>query len=203
MSRAGDRAKKPSSGESSGETGIGHRHLGARSLYMARIVVERIDAEPSLFNVAHENLERWRRHRGTLSRATREWEQILNCPWSEIRQILLDESGEGQRLRSSQPYRGIVTEEERLEIMRRHPPPWRHEPYDPDKIPQEVIERILSEDSVPNADETGSSHPGDRRWPSGKGSLGAGCRRGAQMRCLRLRQDASGPLGVGTPGDGM
>ena len=39
-------------------TGVGHPHIDACSLDLARIVVERIDAEPSLFHVAHENLER-------------------------------------------------------------------------------------------------------------------------------------------------
>ena len=117
---------KKSAGTDSGQTGIGHPHIDARSLDMARIVVERIDADPSLLNVANENLERWRQLHGTLSRANQEWEQILERPWRETREILLDESDEGQRLRSSHPFRGIVTEEERLEIMRRHPPPWPH-----------------------------------------------------------------------------
>ena len=124
---------------------------------MARIVVERIDAGPSLFNVAHENLERWRRLHGTLSRANEEWVQILNRPWSEIRAILLEESDEGQRLRSTHPFRGIVTEEERLVIMRRHPPPWPHEPYDPAKVPPEVMEKILSEGTSPRSAESPSS----------------------------------------------
>ena len=71
---------------------------------MARIVVARIDADPILFNVTLENLERWRRLHGTLSRrASEEWEQILKRPWSEVREILLDESDEGQRLRRLRP----------------------------------------------------------------------------------------------------
>ena len=129
----------------SGQTGIGHPHIDARSLDMARIVVERIDADRSLFRVAHENLEGERRRRGTLSRASEEWEQILERPWSAIRAILLEESDAGQRLRSSHPFRGIVTEEERLAIIARHPPPWPHEPYDVATVPPEVMEEILSE----------------------------------------------------------
>ena len=108
---------------STGQVGIGHPHIDARSLDMARIVVERIDADPGLFNVAHENLERWRRLHGTLSRANEEWKQLLERPWCEIREILLEESDEGQRLRSTHPFRGIVTEEERLAIIKRHPLP--------------------------------------------------------------------------------
>ena len=141
----------------SGQVGIGHPHIDVRSLDRARIVVERIDADPSLFNVAHENLERWRRLHGTLSRANEEWKQILERPWREIREILLDESDEGQRLRSSHPFVGIVTEEERLEIMKRHPPPWPHVPYDPAKIPPEGMEKVLSESTSSGSAESSSS----------------------------------------------
>ena len=41
-------------------SGKGHPHMDRRSLEMARIVVERTDADLSLVRTAHENLERWR-----------------------------------------------------------------------------------------------------------------------------------------------
>ena len=161
MSRAEDEARKAGPSTGSGQTGIGHPHIDARSFDMARIVVERIDADPSLVKVAHENLERWRRLHETLGRAVEEWEQILKRPWSEIRAILLDESDEGQRLRSTHPFRGIVTEEERLAIIARRPPPWPHEPYDPAKVPPEVMEKILSEGTT--LFSVGSASPKRRR----------------------------------------
>lgn len=128
MNSAEDETKKAGAGTGSGQTGIGHPHVDARSVDMARIVVERIDEDRSLISVAHENLARERRLLGKLSNASKEWEQILERPWTEIRAILLEESDEGQRLRSSHPFRGIVTEAERLEIIARHPPPGPHEP---------------------------------------------------------------------------
>ena len=94
-------------------SGIGHPWIDARSHAMARIVVERIDANPTLLRVANENLARWSRCPGGLGIADREWLEILKRPWAEIRAILLDESDEGQRLQSSHPFRGIVTEDER------------------------------------------------------------------------------------------
>ena len=143
---------------STGQVGIGHPHIDARSLDMARIVVDRIDAGSSLFDVAHENLERQQRLHGTLSRSNEEWVQILNRPWSEIRAILLEESDEGQRVRSTHPFVGIVTEEERLEIMKGHPPPWPFVPYDPSQVPKEVMEKILSEGTSPRRAESPSCH---------------------------------------------
>ena len=89
---------------------------------MARIVVQRIDADPALRHIACENLERWRRHAGgALTCAHREWEAILERPWSEVRAILLDESEEGQRLRSSHPFKGIVTDKERRAVIDANP----------------------------------------------------------------------------------
>ena len=130
---------------STGQVGIGHPHIDARSLDMARIVVNRIDADSSLFDVARENLERWRQLHGTLSRANQEWEQILSRPWREIRVILLEESDEGQRLRSTHPFRGIVTEEERFAIIEQYPPPWPFVPYDPSQIPDRVMAKVVEE----------------------------------------------------------
>ena len=61
--------------------------------------------------VAHENLQRWSRVRGgALPQCREEWKELLKQPWSEIRGILLDKSDEGQRLRSSHPFAGLVSE---------------------------------------------------------------------------------------------
>ena len=112
-------------GQGTGIVGIGHPHIDKRSLEMAKIVVERIDANPELINVAYENFERWRTDPGGKLRPCRqEWKELLDeRPWSEVRAILLDESDEGQRLRSSHPFVGIVTEAERHRIIKAFPAP--------------------------------------------------------------------------------
>ena len=127
------------------ESGVGHPHIDARSLAMARIIVKRIDENPGLIEVAHRYLAREERRRGRLCQASREWKEILTRPWSEVREILLEESDEGQRLRSSKPFAGIVTEEERLEIIERYSPPWPFVPYDPSQVPKEVMDKILKD----------------------------------------------------------
>ena len=125
------------------KTGVRHPHIDARSLEMAKIIVQRIDDDPTLIEVAHRYLGDEERRHGKLCRASREWRKILTRPWSEIRRLLLDESDEGQRLRSSKPFAGIVTEEERLAIIERYPPPWPFVPYDPSQVPEDVMTRIL------------------------------------------------------------
>ena len=101
--------------------GEGHPHIDRRSLEMARLVVEKIDANPSLFRIGHENLQRWSRVRGGgLPPCREEWKELLKRPWHRIREILLDESDEGQRLRSSHPFVGLVSEKERRRIHDAH-----------------------------------------------------------------------------------
>ena len=43
----------------------------------------------------------------------------------------------------------VETEEERLAIMRRNPPPGPHVTYDLASVPPEVIERVVSEGTSP------------------------------------------------------
>ena len=97
-----------------------HQEIDQRSLAMARCIVERIDSDPD-----HAGLEK---ARATCSRwftvrpepAIAEWLEILQKPWKEIRTILLDDSEEGQRLRQSDPFCGILTPRERWAIYREY-----------------------------------------------------------------------------------
>ena len=58
-----------------------------------------------------------RRRRGYLPRCHAEWKELIERhPWERLREILLEESDEGQRLRSSHPFKGLVTETERRAI---------------------------------------------------------------------------------------
>ena len=99
----------------------GHPHIDARVLDGARLTATKIDADPGLLHVAHENLQRWSRVRGgALPRCREEWKALLKRPWSQIRGILLDESDEGQRLRSAHPFAGLVSEKERRRIHDAH-----------------------------------------------------------------------------------
>ena len=95
------------------DCGIGHPHVDARALDMARLVVTKIEEDPMRFQIAYENLAREQQRSGTLTQARQEWLEILKRPWPNIRAILLDHSDEGQRLRSSHPFSGLITESER------------------------------------------------------------------------------------------
>ena len=101
-----------------GVIGRGDPEGDARSLAYARAIVEKVDAEPALAAIARANLARWgARSGGALSRASAEWERLIErLDWAGVRAILLDTSEEGQRLRSSHPFVGVLSESERQAI---------------------------------------------------------------------------------------
>lgn len=94
-----------------------HQEIDRRSLAMVRRIVAKIDADPERRGLAHAKdvCERWVRQ-GIVS--AREWLTLLDKPWDEVRAILLDESDEGQRLRQTDPFCGILTPAERWQIYR-------------------------------------------------------------------------------------
>ena len=78
-----------------------------RSLRLAQAIVGKIDHDTSLL----EGVRDWASRRDAA--AYREWCQILERPWPEIRAVLLDPGEEGKRLRQSSPFVGILTPRER------------------------------------------------------------------------------------------
>ena len=92
-----------------------HRWRDACDLAMARVIAEKVQRQPELMRIAVENLRRWKKQMRPWPPALREWEMILaNNPTERILEILVQDDEEGQRLRQSDPFVGILTEEERL-----------------------------------------------------------------------------------------
>ena len=100
----------------------GHAGIDRRVLEMTRVIVAKIDRDRALVRVGIENIERWtRQNEGYLPRCHAEWKELIEThPWERLREILLEQSDEGQRLRSSHPFAGILTQDERDAIYARH-----------------------------------------------------------------------------------
>jgi len=96
-----------------------HQEVDRRSLALAQAVAEAIDRDASLAGLsrARGTCARWQRDAPTPAIA--EWQGILQREWPEIRAILLDPGEQGQRLRQSNPFCGILSPRERWEICRR------------------------------------------------------------------------------------
>ena len=70
---------------------------------MTQVIVAKIDRDPTLVRIGLENIERWtQQNGGYLPQCHAEWKRLIEVhPWERLREILLEESDEGQRLRSS------------------------------------------------------------------------------------------------------
>ena len=98
---------------------ISHRTIDERGLSLAEEIVRRVDADPqhNAVTYAQELCQRWLR--SVRSEDVRTWSIILSGPWPEIRRALLDPSENGNRLRQSNPFCGVLSPQERWRIYRR------------------------------------------------------------------------------------
>lgn len=88
------------------------------SLSLHRRVADKLREDPNqVLGVANENLERWLAKEsfayGPERKALLEWKGIIeNFTPHEIESIIIAETDDGQRLRSSSPFPGILSIEE-------------------------------------------------------------------------------------------
>jgi hypothetical protein len=91
------------------------------SLELARRIARALPRHPECLDVARANLDRWAEQNSDspgLLRCYAEWRAILSRPVSEICWLLTAETDEGQRLRQSSPFVGVLSPSEVWEIKR-------------------------------------------------------------------------------------
>jgi len=94
-----------------------HRILDARSLAMHCKIAQKISRDTALLDKAKGNLERWiAKSEDPLPRYLSEWQEILERPWPEIAELITSMSENATRLRSSSPFAGVLSPEERERI---------------------------------------------------------------------------------------
>src|ERR1700731_2534264 len=96
-----------------------HRLIDQRSLAFARLVAEKVRANPDLIRKAQTNLRRWL---ATCSAGVRpvllEWQRLMEGPRETLLAQLEATDEHAARLRQSSPSCGIITAEERNLILR-------------------------------------------------------------------------------------
>ena len=97
-----------------------HQDIDRRSLHLAREIVGRIDRDPQRRGLARAIAVCSRWEREVPQQAVAEWRELLNRDWQEIRSVLLSEGEDGQRLRQSSPFCGILSPRERWRIYKEH-----------------------------------------------------------------------------------
>jgi hypothetical protein len=101
-----------------------HQQIDARSLALAHVVANRIDADPEhgAIEEARTRCSLWRRNAPCADLDL--WAELLTKSWPEIRSALLDPSERGTRLRQSNPFCGVISPRERWTLYRS----FRHDP---------------------------------------------------------------------------
>jgi len=89
---------------------------------MDRLIAVKVRAAPHLVEIAKANLARWRaQNGGELAPAHREWQLALRFLTAlELADFIESETPKAARLRQSSPFAGILTESERVAILRSH-----------------------------------------------------------------------------------
>lgn len=96
-----------------------HQEIDLRSLALARAIVAKIDSDDTRRGLtdARATCARWYSENPSLALA--EWLKILQQEWAKVRVVLLAETEDGQRLRQSNPFCGVLTAVERWSIYQR------------------------------------------------------------------------------------
>ncbi len=102
-----------------------HDRIVLRSRLSHQAIAEKLRRDPSLFEVAQANLKRWMdaeiQRNGFPAHAHKEWADIFRSKTrAEILEILTSETYDADRLRSSAPFCGILTEQEHLGALQPH-----------------------------------------------------------------------------------
>ena len=94
------------------------RRSDERSQMLHKEISKKLKSNPSLWDIPKKNITKWKKSSGKLAPAFIEWDHILNTKTKkQIVSILESSSEEAVRLRSSSPFTGILTENERKKIF--------------------------------------------------------------------------------------
>jgi hypothetical protein len=100
----------------------GHERIDRRSLAMHRAIGEKLLANPTLLEIARENLDRWSASNGRSQRYWDAWREILSRPLAEIVRLIGQEGEAMDALRQATPFAGVLEPRERWAIYEQFAP---------------------------------------------------------------------------------
>lgn len=98
---------------------LSYQNSDYRSLELHRMVAAKLKENPCLVNTALENIERWKKQNNFPQLYLDDWLDVINQGAEPLLEFLVSETDEAQRLRSSSPFVGIISQEERDDIFKR------------------------------------------------------------------------------------
>ena len=80
-------------------------------------IAQKLSRDPKILEKARANLERWSaKSSDPLPLYFSEWQEILSRPWPEVAAFITSMSEDATRLRSSSPFAGVLSADEREQI---------------------------------------------------------------------------------------
>ena len=102
---------------------LSHQWLDLVDLAMHRAIVRKIRKQPRLYKRANRTIARWEKRHGSSIVQWREWKEILRSKdMNTVLRLLIRDDDEGQRLRSTAPFCGILSESEMEAVQARYDP---------------------------------------------------------------------------------
>jgi hypothetical protein len=95
-----------------------HERLDRRSLAMHRLIADKIRAEPKLFEIASQNIERWSRTPGRNAALLAAWSRVLEQGIAAALAVATEDSERARELRQSTPFAGVLSPQERWSFLR-------------------------------------------------------------------------------------
>jgi len=100
---------------------LSHQWIDLVDLAMHRAIARKIRREPKLFKRAGRTLARWEKAKRACPPPLREWKEILRDNTQSTVLRLLTRAGDNEtRLRSTSPFRGILTQREVERVWARY-----------------------------------------------------------------------------------
>lgn len=93
-----------------------HQRLEHRSLALHRAVAAKLRRQPSLVEIAKENLDRWISTSGRSQPYWEAWRAILAKPLEEVLTAIQEDSPRMTELRQSSPFAGVLNPKERWHV---------------------------------------------------------------------------------------
>ncbi len=92
-----------------------------RSKALHKEIAKKLRNNPGLWDIPINNIIRWKKNRKSIISPIAEWEYILTKHSKEqILALIVSDSEESIRLRSSSPFTGILTANERMKIFNKY-----------------------------------------------------------------------------------
>ena len=97
-----------------------HQVIDLRNIEFGRIIAEKLREQPEMLNFAKGNIKRWiAQSNGPPPSAHLEWKDILEkMDILEIIELLTQDSENANRLRQSNPFAGVLTPQERWNVLK-------------------------------------------------------------------------------------